>query len=193
MCLRGFWGEDLRRQALSLGLWIRTEQRKNTRMGKRNNWKEKRKKIKETISKWEIRFSEKEEGWMKTWNWQSFELPGTLSLVLTQAYDETGTPCLCGPPNPGISFKGGWLVLGEGPRAGAASDGHLFYPISLFCLSPKQFGVQSTFLADWCGLRINMVRAPGERCGWVPESQMLFGLRLAHGINALESVNGALW
>lgn len=46
---------------------------------------------------------------MKTWNWQSFEPPGTLSLVLTQAYDEIGTPCLCGPPNPGISFKGGWF------------------------------------------------------------------------------------
>lgn len=163
-------------------------------MGKRNNWKEKRKKRKEkTISKWEIRFSEKDEDWMKTWNWQSFEPPGTLSLVLTQAYDETGTPCLCGPPNPGISFKGGWLVLGEGQRACVASDGHLFYPISLFCLSPKQFGVQSTFLADWCGLRSNMDRAPGERCGWFPESQTLFGLRLAHGINALERADGALW
>lgn len=47
---------------------------------------------------------------MKTWNRQSVEPPGTLSLVLTQAYDEIGTPCLCDPQTLGFLLKAaGWF------------------------------------------------------------------------------------
>lgn len=58
-------GEELRRQALSLGLGTRSEKRKGVWrgiIGRRRERKEKR------LSKWEICFSEKEKGWMKSWN-----------------------------------------------------------------------------------------------------------------------------
>lgn len=50
--MRDFWGEELRCQALSLGLGTRRERKKSRRKGKRNNWKEKRRKRKETVGKW---------------------------------------------------------------------------------------------------------------------------------------------
>lgn len=87
---------------------------------------------------------------MKTWNWQSFEAPGTLSLVLTQAYDETGTPCLCGPPNPGICFKGCWLVLEGGRRLVLHLMGISFTP------SPSSDFLQNNSVSNQRSLQIGV-------------------------------------